>query len=841
MLDKKDRMVKYFIRAVLIIALISLRNAPAYSQQMTDEKVTEYVQDALKDGKSQQEILLSLKQKGVTIAQLKRLKTQYEQNKDAGFIGQKVVKNNSRIRQINKKRSNRQVVSFKDKNRKKDSSELSDDENYLDAMQFLLPDSLREMSIKKELDKPQIFGHSLFSNDKLTFSPDINIATPINYQLGPGDEVIIDVWGASQSTIQQKISPDGTIIVENLGPIFLNGLTVAQANEQVKNELSKIYEGILGNNPNSYIRLTLGQTRTIRVNVMGEVLVPGTYQLSAFATVFNALYIANGVNDIGSLRQIKVYRTNKHIATLDIYGYLLKGRIDNDIRLQDNDVIVVPPYQSLVNIVGKVKRPMFYELTPKESMQDLLNYAGGTRGGAYKEKLRVIRKSGNEHQIYTLSPDKLASFTMMDGDSVYVDSVLTTYVNRVQVKGAVYRPGDYELSSSVKTVSDLIKEAKGLKGDAFISHAVMHRQNKNMTITAIALNLEGILKGSLPDVLLKKNDMLFIPSIQDLHEDKTVSIFGEVAFPGIYKYAKNTTIEDLVLQAGGLLESASTVQVDIARRVKNPKARKISDVTAKRYTFALKDGLVVSGEKGFVLAAYDQVYIRKSPGYQKQKNIEIDGEVLYPGKYALSKKNQRISELIKLAGGLTPEAYAKGVRLERKMKPEEVARMRSLLRIAKAGSKDSISAATLDLGTTYYVGIKLEEAMKHPLGNADIVLQEGDKIYVPEFTNTVKINGAVMYPNTVSYKANEKAKYYINMAGGYGLNAKKSRAYVIYMNGTVARLSRSDRAAIQPGCEIVIPTRKKGKGLSIAEILTIGTSTASIATMIATIANLMKK
>lgn len=835
-------MTKLLYKLALIMALFFVFPTFSDAQSMSDDKVISYVQSALKQGKSQQEIFIDLRKQGVSIEQLKRIKKKYEASQSSDFVGETISKKKSRMREPSKEIKSRRIKDLNKKKSQNSKDKDKDKKDYYEAMNFLIPDSLQTdlWNEKEEEEKIKIFGHSIFANKELTFEPDLNIATPIDYQLGPGDEVIIDIWGASQATIQEKISPDGAIQVENLGPVYLNGMTIKQANRHIQNKFSEIYAGITGENPNSYIKLTLGQTRTIKVNIMGEVAHPGTYQLSAFATVFNALYMANGVNKIGSLREVKVYRANRHIATLDVYAYLLKGKIDNDIRLRDNDVVVIPPYDSLVDVVGKVKRPMFYEMKKGETMQDLINYAGGLRGDAYRKSLRVIRQLGNEHQIFTVTPPDFSSFKVMDGDSVTVDSVLTTYANKVEIKGAIYRPGAYQISPQINSIKTLILAAEGIKGDAFMNRAVMHRENNDLTTTARSIDIKGILNGTAKDIQLKKNDIVFIPSIHDLQEGRTVTIYGEVAFPGIYKYASNSTLEDLVLQSGGLLESASTVRVDVARRIKNPKATSTTDVIAKTYTFSLKDGFVVDGEVGFKLKPYDEVYVRRSPGYQEQQNIEIEGEVLYAGKYALVKKNQRISEIIKTAGGLTPEAYAKGARLERKMTTEEIIRMRTLLRMANAGGKDSISTKTLDLGTTYYVGIRLDKALTNPGSDADIVLHEGDKIYVPQFTNTVKINGAVMYPNTVSFKAGEKVKYYINMAGGYGLNAKKSRAYVIYMNGTVARLRSRDRQAIQPGCEIIVPTKKKGRGLSLPEILSIGSSTASIATMLATISNLFK-
>ncbi|MFA6871403.1 MAG: SLBB domain-containing protein [Bacteroidaceae bacterium] len=824
-----------FVFFLLVISGTSV----AFAQQMADDQIVAYVLQEQAKGTSQQEVVTELLRRGVSIDQLKRLKSRYETNEKTGFVGE-VVKKQSRMRTSSEKED---MNAIKDFTSKQDATSSTNQtkltKDYSDALSFLYTDSL-QLEVKNE---KEIYGHSIFSDKKLTFEPNLNIATPQNYQLGPGDEVIVDIWGASQTTIQDVISPDGCIQVDNLGPVYLSGMSIKEANNYLRSEFSKIYSGISGENPNSHIKLTLGQARSIQVNVMGEANAPGTYQLSSFASVFRALYQAGGVNDIGSLRDVKVYRSNKLVTTFDIYDFILNGKVDTDIRLMDNDVVVIPPYHSLVEVVGKVKRPMFYELKKGETLASLLNYAGGLKGDAYKDYVRIVRQSNNEHEVFTISPDKFESFQMMDADSVAVDSVLQTYANRVQIKGAVYRPGSYQVGATIHTLRDLLDAVGGVRGDAFLSRAVMHRRNPDLTITATSINVKGVIDGEVEDVQLKKDDVIFIPSVNDLQEDKTLTIYGKVAFPGIYKYAQDTSLEDLILQSGGLLESASTVRVDVSRRIKDPKATSTDNVIAKTYSFALKDGFVVDGKVGFVLQPFDEVYVRRSPGYQNQQNIEVNGEVLFPGKYALVKKNQRLSEVILAAGGLTPDAYAKGARLKRKMSDEEKVRMKSLLRIAAAskGSKqDSISTKTLDLGDSYYVGIQLDQALHNPGSDADIVLHENDEIYIPQFSSTVKINGAVMYPNTVAYKHGEKKKYYVNMAGGYSLTAKKRRAYVVYMNGTVARLRSGDKDAIQPGCEIVIPSKKQKGRMSLPEILSIGTSTASIATMIATMSNIFK-
>ena len=502
----------------------------------------------------------------------------------------------------------------------------------------------------------QIFGHNIFDNPNLTFEPSMNIATPLNYRLGPGDEVIIDVWGASETTIRQTISPEGSILVSNLGPVYLSGKTVEEANEYLKQEFARIYSGVSGNLPSTQVKLALGEIRSIQVNVMGEVTAPGTYTLSAFASVFHALYHAGGVNDIGTLRAIKVVRGENVIATLDVYDYIMQGKIKDDIRLQDGDVILVSPYQSLVHITGKVKRPMFYELKSEETMHDLLNYAGNFTGDAYKKAVRVIRKSGREQQIYNVDDTDYTIFKMDDGDEVSVDSVLQRFENRVEIRGAVYREGLYQINDEISTVKQLIKKAEGIRGDAFLNRAIIDREHEDLTHEIISVDIKGVLNGTSADIPLQKNDVLYIPSIHDLQEERTLTIHGEVANPGTYLYSDNMSIEDLVLQAGGLLEAAATTKVEVARRVKSPRSAEFSTTIGQTFVFDLKDGLLIGqGSENFHLAPFDEIYIRKSPAYHPQQNVTVEGEVLFSGSYALSKKNERLSDLVKKAGHGTNE------------------------------------------------------------------------------------------------------------------------------------------------------------------------------------------
>lgn len=792
--------------------------ATLFAQGMSDAQVIEYVKNAQAAGKSQKEMTTELLRRGVTQEQVLRIKNQYEKSNS-------VAEGTENVPTQLRKRSGGEQQSY-------EAAQIQDPKTVIDVE--------KETESREHVASNKIFGHDLFRNQNLSFEPSVNLATPENYRLGPGDEVIIDIWGASENTIRQQISPEGNIQVSGIGPVHLNGMTIKEANSYLQGEFAKIYAGISGDQPTSQIKLTLGDIRTIQINVMGEVAVPGTYRLSAFSTVFHALYHAGGVNGIGSLRSIRVVRAGKTIADLDVYQLIMSGKMTDDIRLQEGDFIMVKPYEALVQIEGKVKRPMFYEMKPTETVATILEYAGGFTGDAYKKAVRLIRKSGREHQVFNVDEMDYSVFRLEDGDMITTDAVLDRFENKVEVRGAVYRPGLYQLNNEVSTVKELIKKAEGLRGDAFLNRALLDREREDLSHEVIAIDLQGLLNGTFADVPLQKNDILYISSITDLKEEETVSIHGEVMNPGEYRYSDNTTIEDLIIQAGGLREAAATTMVSITRRIKDPKSKDFSSVLGKVYTFDIKDGLVVGGES-FDLQPYDEVYIRKSPAYKKQQNIVVSGEVLFDGTYALIKKNERISDVISRAGGVTPDAYVKGARLLRRMSEEERRRQADAIRMARSSEgKDSISLEKLNLSETYTVGIRLDLALANPGSDYDIVMKEGDVLYVPEYINTVKISGAVMYPNAVSYKQGASLKYYINQAGGYGNLAKKKKAYVIYMNGTVSRLKSNNRKAIEPGCEIIVPSKEEKKRLSTAEILSMGSTTASLAAVVASLVNLFK-
>ena len=846
-------MKKYLSTLVLLVGMAM--SAVAQSS-MTDQQLIKFVTEEKEKGTSQTEIVQKLLQRGVDIQQIQRVRRKYErqiQQAGMGGVADAAVSDaQTRMRQNNARQNEGAAgTSYRmngDKMQQTRNAKTGKMGYDVEDPDFLLMQAelggimpvdsmalLEQLLEQQRTDRKRIFGHDIFNNEALSFEPNVNIATPQDYRLGPGDVVNIDIYGASQESISETISPDGYVTIEGIGPVQLAGFTVAQANAHLRQQVGSRYQS-------SKIQLTVGQTKTILVNVMGEVMAPGTYTLSAFSTVFNALYMAGGISDIGTLRNIKVYRNNREISTVDVYDYILNGKAKGNVRLTDNDVIIVGPYECLVDLVGKVKRPMFYEMKADESLFSLIKYAGGFAGDAYKKSVRVVRKSGAQYSVHTVGEFDMGSFHVTDGDSVTVDSIVKRYSNMVEVKGAVFRPGMYELGGQISTVGQLLEAAEGVTEDAITTRAVMHRMKPNRTLEVVSVDVEGIMEGRVADIPLRNEDVLYVASLKEKQDDQTLTIHGEVQYPGVYRYAENETLEDFILQAGGLNNSASVVKVDVARRIIDNHATTSQDTIAHTYSFALKEGFVIDGEPGFQLMPYDEVYVRKSPGYTEQQNVKVEGEVLFEGTYTLSKKSERLSEIIKKAGGLTKTAYAKGARLVRTRTPEEQMRDENLQKMAmrqkNGDGKDTLDLSKLDIGTTYPVGIELDQALAHPGSDADVVVREGDRIIVPEYSGTVKINGEVMYPNTVNFIEGKSLDYYINQAGGYSQNAKKKQTYIIYMNGNVTRPDRKHKP--QPGCEIIVPTKVKGNRMSTTEMLAIGTSTASIATMIATMVNLFK-
>ncbi len=772
--------------------------------QISDSEVKNMVKQAYAEGKSKEEIAVMLLTKGVSREDVERLKADYEKI-GKGKSAEDISKSNTR------ERLNMNYAGVE-----KDSS-----------------------AIRNEIS--DVFGRAMFRNNNLTFEPQLNIPTPDNYVLGPGDEIVVDIWGNSEMTLRQVISPEGTINVSNLGPLYLNGKNIREAAFYLKTMFSRIFSDLSGQKPGTFLKLSLGQIRSIRVNIVGEVVMPGTYTLPSLATLYHALYAAGGVNDMGTLRNIYVYRKGVRIARIDVYDYILNGDNRGDIRLEDGDLISIATYDKLVVLKGEFKRPMTYEMKEGETLSVALNYAGGFSGDAYKSCVTVRRKGDKEFKLFTVENKDFGNFVLWNGDSVTVNRISDRYENRVILTGAVKRPGDYALGNKIRTVRDLMKMADGPKGDAFLTRAILYREKEDLTKEVIPVDMEKLLSGEIADVELRPEDQLYIPSKNAIREGYVINIKGEVRNPGEYDFMDNMTLEDAVIRAGGLNESASVVRVDVARRIKDPKGIKEIDSDAELYSFALKDNLVVDGIRGFVLEPFDEIYVRRSPVYREQQNVTVKGEVLYAGVYAKETVNSRISELVKRAGGVTSKAYVKGARLMRKMTPEQRFKMETALRLSKTSGNDSIGENEIKIPDNYIVAIELEKALANPGSDDDVVMEEGDELIVPAYDGTVRISGAVMRPNTVVYKKGMKFCDYIENAGGFGFRAKKRKAFVIYANGKVAVRKIGRNPKIEPGCEIIVPMKNKDRMLSFPEVLSMGSSLTSMLGMITYMINTTTK
>lgn len=799
-------MFKNLTTILVITCALAMVSTPARAQ-MSDDAVIAYVKEGMATGKSQKVMARELAARGVTQAQAERIKATYEQEQLSQSSTAKVAGVQERQRRLSEGAFETATVNVD--------------------------------TVSTEISAPankSVFGRDIFRQGGLTFAPSSNLPTPVNYVLGPGDEVIIDIWGTNQATIRQTISPDGTINIPDVGVINLNGMTVKEADSYMRRKLGQIYS-VDGEDATSEIKLTLGNIRTIQVNMMGEVANPGTYYLSSLSNLYHALHRAGGVSPLGSLRDIQLIRKGKVIATIDIYDFIRKGKM-NSVILEEGDIINVPTYKIIVDVNGNVKRPMSYELKEGETIADLIDYAAGFSGDAYTDNVRLIRKNGKEYQIFTINEPEYATFKLMEGDALSVGAMLDRFANKVEIKGAIFRPGIYELGDEIQTVTQLISKAEGLKGDAFTNRALLTREREDLTLEIIPIDIKAVLDGTAPDLRLHKNDALYIPSIHDLNDLGSITVEGEVARPGTFVYAENTSLEDAIMLAGGLLESASTVNIEVRRRVKNPTSKAQTETIGEVYTFSIKDGYVLDGKEEFILQPYDQVFVRRSPGYVPQTSVAISGEVVFPGTYILTQKEERLSDLVNKAGGLNQWAYVRGARLIRRMNAEETSRLNSTIEILES-ARDSIDVEHLDISDTYSVGIDLQEALANPGTDADIVLRAADRLIIPEYNNTVKITGNVMYPNTVTFNSDMTVRDYVNQAGGYGYRSKRSKAYVVYMNGTVAMARKLSKHVVEPGCEIVVPQRRERQN-NLANILSISTTAASLATMMATISSIVK-
>ncbi len=816
-----ENMKRAFLATILCFTTI----CGAFAQ-MSDSQVLAYISRETRAGTSQSQIVTGLMQRGVQMEQIRRIRNQYDSqinNQGLSAAADGAVSMVSDRMQGNGDGTTSQEVTTA---RLGTTGEIYTDaaEEHADAER----DVLSAQNVQGETAGKRVFGHDQFR--RISVNP--NVPTPQNYVVGVGDQLVIDIYGEAQRTLVHTVSPEGTITVPGIGPIYVNGLTVAAAQNKIKATLGRHYQG-------SSVRLTLGQVRSIMVHVMGEVNNPGTYKMTSFSTVFHAVSMAGGIKPLGTLRNIKVFRGGRLVTVVDFYEYLLNGRLAGNINLEDDDVIHIEPYDCLVGITGNVKRPMFYEMRKTETVGTLLKYAGGYTGDAYKKSIRLVRQSGERYTVHNIDEFEMNAFTIDDGDAVSVDAILNRYDNMVEIRGAVFRPGQFNISGDVCSVRTLIQAADGLTEDAFLDHAIIHRLKEDRTLEVIPIDVKGIMDGTVADVPLKNEDVVFIPTQEELRKERFFTITGEVMTPGTYEYADNTTIEDLIVQAGGLRDGASLARVDVSRRINDPYSTEKTRNISETFQFDIKDGLVINNNRNFILEPYDVVHVRRSPGYVMPKNITVTGEVNYEGAFTLEKKNLRLTDAIKMAGGVTQDAYIKGARLIRQMNDEERVRKQAVLEALRNSwdGKDSISWNKMELDNTYPIGIDLEKALKEPGSRYDIVLRENDHIDIPEYNGTVRISGDVQFPNTVTYVEGKSAKWYINNAGGYSQSAKKKKTFIIYQNGMMSRLSRA--SGVEPGSEIVVPSKKK-KHFDVSTITTIGGILSPLATMVALISYLTK-
>lgn len=830
-------MRNFFTRVFAVLLLLAA--APAVYAQMSDTSVVKYIMEGVAAGKTESQIGTELLSKGVSTQQLQRLMKNYREGKVTGFgittSSNRLETASSASTATNRAAQRKSAVARKEM--------LPTAPGVAPALDNLVVkgDSILSSKIRYPNGSRIIYGQNfLNSASRLSFEPNENAATPEDYILGPGDALLVEIWGESEASYNLAITAEGKVSIPQVGSISVSGLSIKDATTKLRSHLSKYIAGLRGSHPTSWMSLTLSAIRTIQISVLGEVNIPGTYRLSAFTTVLNALYKAGGITSIGSMRDVKVIRGGEEFASVDIYSVLFGTAPNVNVPLREGDIILVPPYQALASIDGGVKRPMFYELKPGETVADLVRYAGGFTGDAIDASVNLSRREGARQRIYTVKNAELSSFKIEDNDSTFV------YVNRtelieniVEVDGAVYRPGRFELGGDVATVRQLVEHAGGLLPDAFRNRAQIIREKPDRSLELVALPIGAILDGTVPDIALKRNDVLVISNVNEVYPKGDFSITGYVLNPGKYQYAEHTTVEDLILLAGGLTEGASSVKVDVSRRIQNASSKEASDTLSLIFTFAIEDGLMIDGDPKFELEPFDAVAVRKSPTFVEQKIITVSGAVNFPGQYALESTDERLSDLIRRAGGPTNMGDVHGAMLKRKINQYERNVRMTMSRIINQNTgRDSINTRKIMVSELYSVGLELDKALANPGSEYDMILRDGDEIIVPEFTSTVRTQGEVLYPNTVQFIKGKPVRYYIKQAGGFSSHAKRLKTYVVHMNGTV---SVGLGAKVDAGSEIVVPNRPERNKLTTGEWLGIGTAAASISTMIATVVNLFKK
>ena len=821
--------------------------------QLSDDQIEELVKRAQDAGLSSTDFLMMAQMRGMPSGEVEKLRTRIEG----------LSEGSSKSRSTNvSKRSAREQIDLNDITRGLlETQELMEEEK---------ADSL-------------LFGSKLFfqKNRKLSFEPSLNQATPKNYILGPGDLIYVDIYGQSEKYYEATVNPEGSILLDNIGLIAVSGKTIEAAEGIIKNRVASFYTGLTGANPQTFLQVTLGNVKTIKVHILNEVRLPGTFTLSAFSTVFNALYAAGGPSDKGTLRAIQLIRNNKKIAEIDVYDLLINGTANLDVQLQDQDVILVNPYLARVRVMGEVKRPLIFEVAPEDNLEDLIRYAGGYTDLAFKDRISISRITGNQRSISDVYQNQLGLFALKGGDEISVYRIIDRYSNRIQIKGAVFRPGIFSLTEGL-TLTQLIKNADGLKGDAYTQRASILRTKGDLSSEVLEVNLQAVLEGRQEDVVLQREDVIRISSIYDIQNERYIQILGEVKRPGTYPYSAGMTPEELILIAGGLQESANIKDIEIARRIEDSDSGTLSDII----TTSINPDLSFN-PNAISLAPFDQVIVRKRANFTMQRLVSVEGQVNSPGLFAIQTSVDRISDLVKRAGGVNQFAYTKGatlirkteffnteseqvrrqknlealrvllrenqnnpeaqeellIRLFRDLPKEKVAKTDSTANNAKRESLDQIASETPGIAVkfkeTEAVAINLEKILANPGSEEDLVLEEGDILNVPKLLQTVRMRGDVVYPTTLRHEQGRGLRFYINGAGGFDRGANRKQTYVVYANGAVKRTKGffgvRSYPAVEPGAEVIIPSKGPKVPLRLGDLVGVTTGLATLALVLSQI------
>lgn len=804
--------IKYILLPVFLL-LIGLSTASAQNFGIDFENIRV---DDLSDQQIEQ-LIERMEERGLSVSDVESLATA------RGMPAGEVSKLRSRINEVRASRSAEGEQRDGD-TRSRSQNKPAETET---ARQQMQPDTLDVLFEEPQDDSSEVFGSNIFNSKNLTFEPSLNIPTPKNYVLGPGDELIIDIWGASENTYQLPVSPEGAVQIPNLGPVHINGMTIEEAREKLTNQLSQIYSGLKGDDKNTFIQISLGDIRSIKVSIVGEVKIPGTYTLSSLSTVFNALYAAGGPNKNGSYRSIKILRDGGVHKTVDLYDFLVSGDLSDNITLKDQDIIKIDSYVNRVQVKGEAKQIGLFETVEGETFEDLLEYTGGFNQHAYTKRVTIERNTPTEKSIIDVRYPEQANTELKSGDVISIGKILERFENKVTVEGPVFRPGDYQLEEN-PTLHDLISNAEGLMGDAFMERAIIYRKQDDYTLESIPVNLENVMESPEHyDIELKKDDLIRISSIFDLQEFENVTIRGSVLNPGSYRYAENLSLKDLILEANGLKDEAAAYNIEIARRIPDYETGQLSPELAEVIEFNLEEGLTHSDElDDVILEPYDMVFVRKSPSYEEQQTVTITGEVLYPGEYAITSRDFRLSDLLEKSGGPTNFAYLEGASLNREFDDQ--------VEQEELNLEDSVT--TQNVTSLSQVGIRLDEALDRPDGSYDLLLQPGDELHIPKRLQTVQIRGEVLYPINSRYESGKGFKEYINSAGGFTDRAKTRRAYIVYANGEVDRTKQfmfiRNYPEVRPGSVIIIPPKEEKEGMSTGELISVMSTIVSMAAIV---------